>query len=686
MKKSLLFSAIIAVLAFGQEISVYGNRGMFKLQYAQPHNMGVLSFHLSPEERFEEIMTNVQGTQTTDRKHFLKVSGGLSYAIIDYIEARFRMTPFMKWFEMNNYPVKRGDPDPVIGIETIEIGAKAGVPFIVDKVTPLQYAFGTEMHVNFGPRLTVENEHYDSRFYADSFTDAGAPWVTPNFPPYIPHDPDFGINGLVDFRIGPFAAHLNGGYLLTGLDYQPAYVADADFHQRSDLAPHGGGIELIPNEEIRILFETYGIYDIEAIVESLWVTPGIRFGARRVSFDLGCELGIVGTNFWKVFFNISGGADLITKPEIHIPVAKITGRVYDAKSGEPVTATITFPGSEKEAVQTSLNGTYELSMTPGNYRMHIEAPNYRWKEQGVVLKDGDQIILDFTLNKKEISKVLGKIFDAETRLPIVAEISFPQTQYPLVTSDTSGMYAATLAPGTFRIHVEATGYQFDEKVVTLQEGESRVVDVAMNKVSLAQSTLMGKVTEVENGAPVLAQITFIDTRIPVTTTDPSTGIFKVTVPPGTYSVKAEAQDYITESAPVVLAKDETKIQNFTMRKIPKVQEKIILRGIYFDFNSATIKPESYPVLDDAAKTWTAKPNMRVEIGGHTDSIGSDSYNQKLSYQRANAVRDYLITYHKIDPSKIIAVGYGETQPVDDNRTKAGRDRNRRIELKILSLD
>jgi len=688
MRKLALCLLVLPLLMFAQEISVYGNRGMFKLQYAQPHNMGMLSFHISPEERYEEMSTTQQGTPTTDRKHFFKVSTGLSYAIIDYIEARFRMTPFMKWFEMNNYPIKRGDPDPVIGFETFEIGGKVGYPFIVDKITPLQYAIGTEFHVDFGPGLSRElfSNAYncDKRFYADSFTDGNATPVTPHFPPHIPHDPDYGINALFDFLVGPFAAHLNGGYLYTGIDKQPNYVADADFRQRPNYVIHGIGIELMPSPDVHILFETYGYFDSEAETESLWVTPGIRFGTRSVSFDLGVELGIIGEWFWKAFFNISGGGDLIKKLEIHIPIAKVSGRVTDAKTGEPVAATLTFPGSDKEPVQVSTNGTYEVSFSPGNYRVHAEAPNYRWKEQGAVLKDGDNVVLDFILNKKEVSTILGKIFDAETRTPIIAEVSFPKSQFNVVTSDTSGMYTATLAPGTFRVHVEATGYQFDEKVVTLQEGESRVLDFPLSKVMLVQATLVGKVSSADSGNPLLAQITFVDTKIPTTTSDPTTGIYKVTTSPGTYSLKVEAQGYITETTPVVLVKDETKIQNFSLRRIPVVGTKIVLRGVYFDFNSAVIKPESYPVLDDAAKVLLARPTMRVEISGHTDSIGSDAYNLQLSNLRANAVRNYLITYHKIDYSRLIGIGYGESQPIADNRTRAGRDLNRRIEFKILS--
>ncbi|HEC78888.1 MAG TPA: hypothetical protein ENI34_07070 [candidate division WOR-3 bacterium] len=697
MKKLLFIICALPLVLLAQEGSIYGGRGMFKLQYAQPYNMGVLSFHIAPQERFEEIETTQGGRNVVDRRHFFEVSTGLTYSIIDYIDMRFDITPFCKWFEMNNYPIDRGDPDPVIGIKSIKIGGKVGYPFIVEEMTPLLYAFGIDGYVDIGPGLSEEwfsnALEQDRRFYSDSFPEAGGDPYAPNFPPHIPHDPDICVTGLFDFRIGPFATHFNGGYLSTGPDKRPYYVDSTEFENRyvrSDYAPHGFGVELMPSEDVRILFETYGLFDLDAREESLWVTPGIRFGSRSVSFDIGCELGLVNPTsedfWWKVFFNLSGGADLVKKVEVHIPIAKITGRIYDAKTNNPIAATITFPGSDQEAIQTSELGTYEVSLTPGSYRLHVEASGYRWQEKGIVLKDGDQLVLDFNLNRKPVTKIIGKVYDAETKLPLVAQITFPQTNINPISSDTAGMYHLTIAPGTYRIHVEATNYQFNEKVVTLKENETKVVDIGLTKIGVAQATLTGKVSEKETGKPLLAQLTFIDTEIPKVTTDPSTGIYKVTVKPGTYSVKVEAEDYVPESAPIVLAKDETKIQNFTLRPIPKVGEKVVLKGIYFDFNSAVIKPTSYPVLDDAAKVLKAKPKMRVEISGHTDSVGSDSYNQKLSYQRANAVRDYLIRYHNIDPSRLIAVGYGESQPIADNRTKAGRDLNRRIEFKILSWE
>ncbi|MEW6440951.1 MAG: OmpA family protein [bacterium] len=109
----------------------------------------------------------------------------------------------------------------------------------------------------------------------------------------------------------------------------------------------------------------------------------------------------------------------------------------------------------------------------------------------------------------------------------------------------------------------------------------------------------------------------------------------------------------------------------------------VLEGINFEFDKATILPDSYPVLDDAALFLKSNPNTVVEIGGHTDSKGKAAYNQKLSERRAEAVRQYLIS-KGVPASQMTSKGYGLTKPIADNATDAGRAKNRRIEFTILS--
>lgn len=103
--------------------------------------------------------------------------------------------------------------------------------------------------------------------------------------------------------------------------------------------------------------------------------------------------------------------------------------------------------------------------------------------------------------------------------------------------------------------------------------------------------------------------------------------------------------------------------------------------VEFDFNRATLRPSATATLDEVVRFLNLAHNrsLRYEVGGHTDSRGSDRRNLRLSQQRAEAVRTYLIA-HGVDPSRLTARGYGETQPIESNRTEAGRQANRRVEL------
>jgi OOP family OmpA-OmpF porin len=106
--------------------------------------------------------------------------------------------------------------------------------------------------------------------------------------------------------------------------------------------------------------------------------------------------------------------------------------------------------------------------------------------------------------------------------------------------------------------------------------------------------------------------------------------------------------------------------------------------IMFDFDKATLKPESKAALDKIGNILIQAPDLKIEIDGHTDAKGSDKYNLKLSDERAKAVHDYLErNFLQINPSNLVSKGYGESKPVASNDTDAGRAKNRRVEFKIL---
>jgi outer membrane protein OmpA-like peptidoglycan-associated protein len=108
--------------------------------------------------------------------------------------------------------------------------------------------------------------------------------------------------------------------------------------------------------------------------------------------------------------------------------------------------------------------------------------------------------------------------------------------------------------------------------------------------------------------------------------------------------------------------------------------RAIVYGIYFDFASERLKPESQPVLTDIAKVLKQHPTWALAVEGHTDNIGGDAYNLDLSKRRAAAVKQALVADYQIDAKRLDPSGYGASRPKDTNSTLEGRARNRRVEL------
>jgi outer membrane protein OmpA-like peptidoglycan-associated protein len=111
-----------------------------------------------------------------------------------------------------------------------------------------------------------------------------------------------------------------------------------------------------------------------------------------------------------------------------------------------------------------------------------------------------------------------------------------------------------------------------------------------------------------------------------------------------------------------------------------------LDNVYFDTEKSTIKSESYGALDEVGEILAKWPELRIEIGGHTDNTGTSSYNRDLSDARAAAVKDYLTSKFSLQKDQYTSKGYGETKPVASNDSSDGRAKNRRVEFKVLNRE
>lgn len=127
---------------------------------------------------------------------------------------------------------------------------------------------------------------------------------------------------------------------------------------------------------------------------------------------------------------------------------------------------------------------------------------------------------------------------------------------------------------------------------------------------------------------------------------------------------------------------EVVSEKVVVKNVSKKNHKLFLMGVNFEFNNIKLTPESYPVLYHVSKKLEKNPQLRIEIEGHCDSIGTVEVNQRISQQRADVVKNYMLE-RGIDESRIKSVGKSSSKPIADNSTAEGRAMNRRIEFKVV---
>jgi outer membrane protein OmpA-like peptidoglycan-associated protein len=625
---NLLISLLVSVP------SILGPSGSFRLFSPMPHKQGTFSFSLYGGYSFQDFKFFDSNFNDTfdDRRHYLLASLSMSYAPFDYWELGLRGDFEGRQLERADFPSQRSD-DGYFAYRGLDIFTKLGYPFFSDTVTKVEFAGGVALGY-YLPNLGLERK--DPKFVAFGF------------PAYVPLTGQFWTSLSLGLKFQIMSINGSVGFWQTGkpareLDVFPIlsykynefgqplvdtlYLTKDSFPDLTRI-PYGVNLTLSAGPYVDFIADLHGVYFTELRENLLGITPGIRFKTPG-----------------GVIFDFAVDARLKELPD-------------------------------------SLAAIYSLDRNLFTY-----IPDWRFV---FVMSNVYNV-----LPKKapppppppppapKIAKVTGKVYDAATGEPLVAQIKLEGTDKPPISSDTNGFYSIELEPGRYSFYVEKEGYRWKRKTVILKEGAEIVLDFPLKRKELVLIT--GKILDNITEEPIGAKITIPETKFEGTISDPETGVYRLKLPPGSYILHIEAEGYLPEEVPVVLKEGEPIVKDVKLKKKAKKGVTIRLQNIYFDTGKATIKPESYPILDRVAEFLKANPKAIVEIQGHTDSVGSASYNLRLSQARAEAVRNYLITYHHIDPSRLIAKGYGETMPIADNTTREGRAMNRRVEFKILSV-
>lgn len=215
-------------------------------------------------------------------------------------------------------------------------------------------------------------------------------------------------------------------------------------------------------------------------------------------------------------------------------------------------------------------------------------------------------------------------------------------------------------------------------------------EAAIEVKSAKLTILKGVVTDEKSLKPIESIIELTDNEKGVLLasfkSNSSSGKYLVTLPSGkNYGLAVKSQGYLFHSENFNLP-ETTEYQEFTLDialKKMEVGNTIVLKNIFFDFDKSTVRPESQSELNRLIKLLKDNQGVKIELSSHTDDVGADEYNTRLSFARSNSVVDFLIS-KGISPSRLIPKGYGESVPIDKNDTEEGRQNNRRTEFKILS--
>jgi outer membrane protein OmpA-like peptidoglycan-associated protein len=200
----------------------------------------------------------------------------------------------------------------------------------------------------------------------------------------------------------------------------------------------------------------------------------------------------------------------------------------------------------------------------------------------------------------------------------------------------------------------------------------------------------GRVYDAATRAAVSATVTLVDVETRDTVrflrTNEVTGEFLVSLPLGRrYALFAKAAGYLFYSGHFDLSQTDTAYELPVPLERLRKGTRLILRNVFFDFDKATLRPESEVELSEVVRLLRDNPTWRVEVEGHTDSIGTASYNLALSQRRAETVQRFLVE-RGIGAARITARGYGASRPVADNRTEEGRSLNRRTEILFIGAE
>jgi outer membrane protein OmpA-like peptidoglycan-associated protein len=455
-----------------------------------------------------------------------------------------------------------------------------------------------------------------------------------------------------------------------------------------------------------------GAYDIFKIIRT---SDGWKEWSNPVKLS-----DTINTNGWDSYFRTNtkggwgyfcsteesiGGADIFkVKLFEENPFVIVSGKIFNAKNNKPLigkSIKMSIAGIPNDSVRVSADSaTYRVRLPLGKlYSLSAKVKNFNPASTQLDLS----AIKEFTRMRRDVFVqplpyvlVKGRILDRSTNQPIPS-IEKPtinlldETPDSLSIDPLTSTYTLKIKYGkTYQVDVTANNYASSRATLDLTNVEEYgevPFDLFLDeeKSAVIKGTIIDKKTgkPISQSIPVAIHVEGMTTVR--ATIDPIAGTYELKLPLGSnYTISASAPNYYPLYEMLSIGNERSSIKIFKdLVIIPiEVGQSIRLNNIFFETGKSKLKPESFSELDRVADFLKNNPDIKIEIGGHTDNVGKAASNMKLSQARATAVANYIIA-KGLKKENIVSKGYGMTKPVATNKTKEGKAQNRRVEFTIL---
>jgi outer membrane protein OmpA-like peptidoglycan-associated protein len=258
----------------------------------------------------------------------------------------------------------------------------------------------------------------------------------------------------------------------------------------------------------------------------------------------------------------------------------------------------------------------------------------------------------------------------------------------VATSEKGVFRSLDLEPGPVAITVTKDGFEPATAKAEVAAGENREIEVALTP-SIREGEIRGRVVD-EKDKPIPGAYIDINGPTSMQVRSGADGTFEAKAVSGKYLVIVSMEGLLKKEREFELKGGETNSSDVLLRKRPKQaiaevsKDQIIVKeSVHFVTGEARLAPDAAAVLDSVIDVLANhKEIKRLRVEGHTDNVGADDANLKLSQDRAAAVVQYMVQ-QGIDPSRLVSEGYGASRPIAPNLTRRGREQNRRVEFHIV---